>query len=121
LTILYVGKKPKGDKGVIAWAIYDAMRIKTEALQDSDFIGNIEDSVTLTGKVLSTKNIEGYYGMSLLVTFLVNGKDIVKTFTTCKAAYALEVGEEVSFSGIVKSHDTYMDKKSTMLKKIKIH
>ena len=57
-------------------------------------------------------------GVPRTLCFLGNG--LVKTFTTAAGFADLEVGQTVTLKATVKSHDTYQDRRETLLTRPKL-
>lgn len=86
---------------------------------ESHYVGQVGDKVSVSGKIINVRNIEGFYGPSRLIVVDAGG-EIVKTFSTARWVWDAEVGQEVNLSGTVKSHEEYNDTKQTLLTRTKV-
>lgn len=84
----------------------------------SEYIGEVKErlrdlKVTLT----SIRSFEGYYGTSMVYTFMQDENVLVWITTSCKD---VEVGDTLLLTGTVKSHDEYRGVKQTKLSRCNI-
>lgn len=87
-------------------------------VKDSEYVGTVGEKITVTGEVKTTRSVSGFYGTTRMVVVATENGELVKLYSTAKAAYALREGDNVSITGKVKSHekDYYnRDQKTTLL------
>jgi hypothetical protein len=82
------------------------------------YAGEIGQTVTVTGQVSVASKVDGYYGAQMLV--IVEGRDadegvIAKVYSTAKAAWTAERGDEMTVTGVVKRHGEYNEVPQTEL------
>jgi len=85
----------------------------------SAWIGNLGDKVELAGRVDLVREIDGAFGVSWLVK-VETPDGLVKTFTSAAGFADLEVGQTVTIKATVKSHETYQDRRETLLTRPKL-
>ena len=84
---------------------------------NSEFIGAIDDRITLNVLVTTSKVIETVYGYSQLVKMVANNKDLITTFASGK--FAPKVGDTITITGSVKKHEIYHGIKQTVMNRVK--
>lgn len=85
----------------------------------SQYVGHLDEKVTVQGKVAVKRSIEGVYGTSLLIVIdTVDGQQ-VKTFTTANWAWDASEGDEVALRGTVKKNEERDGVKTTVLTRCK--
>ncbi len=96
-------------------AIYKA---KKKAGENSDFVGQIGERLRdLQVKVLSTRDIESDYGLSVLYTFQDTDGNLFKTFYS-GSSWSADVDDCLMITGTVKKHEDFRGTKSTMLNRV---
>lgn len=90
-----------------------------QAKAATEYVGQVGDTVTVTGKVTVTLPIDGMYGQSVLLV-LTDGKVTAKTYTTAKWAWAAERGDTLTLTGTVKAQEEYEGTKQTVLARPKV-
>ena len=84
----------------------------------SEFVGELGDRIkNIRVKVLFTKNIETYYGLSTLYIFQDALGNIMKSFYS-GSKWEYDKDDEILITGTVKKHETYNGKKNTMLNRV---
>ena len=83
----------------------------------SDHVGIVGDKITAEVEVTMAKTVQSHFGASTLFRFVdVSGNTFV-TFSSGK--FDPGVGNKLTITGTVKSHDDFKGFKSTMLKRVK--
>lgn len=82
-------------------------------------IGTVKGKVEITGRVDTVREISGDYGTSTLIK-VETPDGLVKMFTTATALVELEAGQTVTITGTVKSHDSYQDRRETLISRPKL-
>ncbi len=103
--------------GIVGFAIYKtfAAFIPSDR-KPSEFVGTIDEKYLTIVKVRDIKEVESMYGTTSLVIFEEESGNELKTFTTSSIKW--EIGQTYKIKGTVKSHDTYHNFKSTLLKRV---
>lgn len=84
----------------------------------SQFVGTVGQSgLTLEAEVIFTKQIEGNYGTSTLISFVTDKGEVCKWFAS--GVWDLEKGDRITIRGSVKGHQ-YRGEKQTVLTRCKI-
>ena len=85
----------------------------------SEYVGTIgQTGLVLEAEVIFTKQIEGNYGTSTLISFVTDKGEVCKWFAS--GAWDLEKGERITIRGSVKDHQEYRGEKQTVLTRCKI-
>lgn len=85
----------------------------------SEYVGTIgQTGLTLEAEVIFTKQIEGNYGTSTLISFVTDKGEVGKWFAS--GVWDLEKGERITIRGSVKDHQEYRGEKQTVLTRCKI-
>jgi len=103
----------------VARIVGAAQRRDARAELPSAWIGNPGDKVELTGRVDLVREIDGAFGFSWLVK-VETPAGLVKTFTTAAGFADLEVDQTITLKATIKSHDTYNDRRETLLARPKL-
>jgi hypothetical protein len=99
-----------------------ATAIERKANDTSRHAGAVGDKVTVTGTVTTAREVDGLYGTTFLVVVKGTGADegvTLKSFTTAKSAWDLELGMAVSVTATIKDHKTYQDSAEDMVSRPK--
>lgn len=86
----------------------------------SRHFGTIGERVELDAVILFKKWIDNAFGGSSLVIMEVNGRDILKTFTTSDGLVYSAKGDRIRIKATIDAHSVYQDKKETMIKRPKL-
>ena len=86
----------------------------------SEWLGEVGDRVHFAGKVTYTRELDGDYGVSVLVKLVDDKGNVAATFTSGRWAEELEVGEGLAIVGTIKKLDEYQGEKQTMLTRVKV-
>lgn len=89
-----------------------------KSLNNSEFVGEVGKRIEADVEVLSTKNIESYYGTSTLITFVTPEGNLLVTFSSGEIAN-VEKGNKLVIKGTVKEHKTFKNTKQTQLTRVK--
>jgi ribosomal protein L31 len=112
-------------RGMFVWCVFNALKkseeVKAKAAlpkeKDSFHVGEVGERVQVSGVVKFIKDMHNDFGSSRLVVVKGQGGEEVKTFTTSKGCWDLEVGSSVSIKGTVSKHEDFKGTKSTMVKR----
>jgi len=120
-VILRAEYVPDNGYGILCAAIpvYDrlvgAKKAEPEPVADA-WIGTKGEKVAVTGRITTAMTVDGYvYGSTQRLIVIETPAGVVKTCTAASWAYDVNSGEEVTVTGVVKDHDTYRDRKQTVL------
>ncbi|CCI54695.1 MAG: hypothetical protein LKG20_12425 [Tetrasphaera jenkinsii] len=120
-VILRAEYVPDNGYGILCAAIpvYDRLvgtkKAETEPVVDA-WIGTKGEKVTVTGRITTALTVDGYaYGSTQRLVVIETPAGVVKTYTAAAWAYDVDSGDEVTVTGVVKEHDTYRDRKQTVL------
>ena len=87
------------------------------------WLGEVKSKITVTGTVSRVHGIIGEYGTTKLIALETEG-GLVTTFTTARWAWdpdhPIKTGASLSLTGTVKAHDTYKDRRQTVLTRCKL-
>lgn len=86
----------------------------------SNWIGEIKDKVTFTGKVIMNKPVSTKYGITNLIKFEDENGNIIQWWTTSSAIEILENGLTFTMTGTIKSLDEWNGDKLTTVTRCKI-
>jgi hypothetical protein len=96
-------------------AIYKA---KKKLGENSVHVGQIGERLRdIPVKVLSTRDIESDYGLSVLYTFQDDDGNLYKTFYS-GSSWSADVDDVLLITGTVKKHEDFRGTKSTMLNRV---
>jgi hypothetical protein len=96
-------------------AIYKA---KKKLGENSVHVGQIGERLRdIQVKVLSTRDIESDYGLSVLYTFQDDAGNLYKTFYS-GSSWSADVDDVLLITGTVKKHEDFRGTKSTMLNRV---
>lgn len=85
----------------------------------SQFVGTVgQAGLTLEAEVIFTKQIEGNYGTSTLISFVTDKGEVCKWFAS--GVWDLEKGDRITIRGSVKDHQEYRGEQQTVLTRCKI-
>jgi len=91
---------------------------KAAKLPASEFVGEIgQRLIDIQVNVIFTKDIESQWGLSTLYIFQDADGNVYKTFYS-GSKWEYDKGDQILITGTVKKHDTYQDKKSTILNRV---
>lgn len=93
---------------------------KAEAKAKFQHFGTVGEKTEVTGEVVVLKSIETQFGTSRLVILKVDEVTEVKMFTSAGWTWEVAVGDTVTLTAWVKSHDVWDDQKTTMLARPKM-
>lgn len=111
----YAGQYVEGAKTKFNVNAYIAKRyVENNQVPESQFVGNVGENVTVTGKVRFSRLQESFYGMTRKV-IIESDANVITIYSTSKAVNALEVGDKVEITGKVKKHDEWSNEKTTQL------
>lgn len=92
----------------------------TQSKDTSDWIGEVGKSIPiLLVKLDKAGSFQGRYGLSNIYTFVDEDNNKLVWFTTTRLNK--EVGDWFCISAKVKAHETYQDRKQTIVKNVKIY
>ena len=97
-------------------------RQQVEVAALSEWQGTVGGSITTTGKIVGVRQFAGYAYNSpptYLVTLIDDDGNVFKTFNSGVFGRNAETGETVTIKGTVKKHDTYSNRKETVLTRVK--
>ena len=86
----------------------------------SEWIGEIKDKVTFTGRVIMNKPVSTKYGITNLIKFEDENGNIIQWWTTSSAVEILESGLTFTMTGTIKSLDEWNGDKFTTVTRCKI-
>lgn len=95
-----------------------AVRAKEAGLSDSQYQGTVADKVTVSGKVISVRELEGAYGTTYLYKFLDLSGNVWVWFASGNRW--LELEQTVSLKGTIKAHNEFQGEKQTVLTRCKV-
>ena len=96
--------------------IADAAKKVIEPESHSEFIGEIKERLRdIHAKLVSEREINSYYGTSILYTFAQNENILVWFCSGCPIDKDIHIGDEILLTGTVKAHDEYNGIKQTKL------
>lgn len=96
--------------------IADAAKKAIEPESHSEFIGEIKERLRdIQVKLVSEREINSYYGTSVLYTFAQNENILVWFCSGCPIDKDIHIGDEILLTGTVKAHDEYNGIKQTKL------
>ena len=117
----------KRNMGLVIFGICKANSIMIQKAEErakdpskGDFIGTIGESVKFKGQIIDMKEIESYYGVSILVLMLDDKNNSVACFTTSQKIINLPKGEFFNFEGIVKSQEEKFGNCQTLVSRLKL-
>ena len=109
-------------KSVVDYGNVDHIKDKIAATQSkdtSDWLGEVGKSIPiLLVKLDKAGSFQGRYGLSNIYTFVDEDNNKLVWFTTTRLNK--EVGDWFCISAKVKAHETYQDRKQTIIKNVKI-
>ncbi len=96
---------------------YEAVKEMNRIAQSgSEWVGIEGEPIQFTGTVELTKQIEGEYGLSILVVVVDSDGNRIKMFTTAEWVWEVEQGDAVALKAKVKKHEEYEGVKQTLVK-----
>lgn len=96
--------------------VADAAIRKTLPESHSEYIGEIKERLRdLQVKLVSEREINSYYGTSILYTFAQDENILVWFCSGCPIDKDIHIGDEILLTGTVKAHDEYNGVKQTKL------
>jgi hypothetical protein len=97
-----------------------AKRTEREALSGhSEHVGEIGKRMRdIEAKVLAVRMLDGYMGGTTQLVTMVAGGNVLKSFYS--GSYAFESGATIRITGTVKKHETYRERKETLLTRLAI-
>ena len=120
-VILRAEYVPDNGYGILCAAIpvynrlVGAKKAEPEPVADA-WIGTKGEKVAVTGRITTAMTVDGYvYGSTQRLIVIETPAGVVKTCTAASWAYDVNSGEEATVTGVVKDHDTYRDRKQTVL------
>lgn len=126
----YIRPKRGGLAGsvlVAAGRVYErAQRTANDAQKSNEHVGNVKERLTLDLTLVGTRDIDGFYGHSVLHRFedaagnllvwFASNPEIIPTDDGDKRA--MTVGETLSLKGTVKKQDDFKGRKQTSLSRV---
>lgn len=96
--------------------VADAAIRKTLPESHSEYVGEIKERLRdIHAKLISEREINGYYGTSILYTFAQDENILVWFCSGCPIDKDIQIGDEILLTGTVKAHDEYKGVKQTKL------
>ncbi|MGV1010238.1 MAG: hypothetical protein ACOYBY_16800 [Dermatophilaceae bacterium] len=93
---------------------------KEKPLVPSAWLGDIGDTLTVTGTIATDLTIDGYaYGTTQRLLIINTPEGTVKIITAAGWSYDATAGDEVTIVGTVKAHELYRDHKQTRLVRVR--
>lgn len=122
LRAAYVGPRELGLLCSAIPAYQRALGAATAAAQKAavpdEWIGQLDDKVTLTGTLTTDLTVDGYaYNSTQRLLVLTTSSGIVKMLTAAAWAYEVHAGDQISVAGTVKAHEIYRNRKQTLLRR----
>lgn len=109
--------------GLFVWAAFKAMNEakapKPVQSKTSVYIGKPSEHLNTEATVVFLKECFNDWGSTMLVKIETPEGNIVKTFTSAKAAYDLYVGDKVHVKGTISAHEEYNKIMETTIKRPK--
>jgi hypothetical protein len=106
------------DKGPTAY-LTKVMINTREENNTTCFIGTEGSKITITGTVTTATLTESDFGSNNLIIVTGTGTDegaVVKFFSTAKAAWDAEAGDNVTVTGTVRKHEEYRGTRQTVIR-----
>jgi hypothetical protein len=103
-----------------AWDEAHAEQDRRNALVQG-FLGQIGDKVVVDVTIQVAKYISGTYNRSssMFIIAKTESGQIIKTFGSSESLFDLARGDQATFTGVVKAHETYQGQDQTVLFRVK--
>lgn len=113
----YIGFKQAGIAASLLAAVNKARESKVVA-DNSNYVGEVGKRIDLTLKVISTKDIAGDYGITVLYKMMDPAGNVVTWFSSSN--HSLEVDQEFKAKATVKKHEEFRGVKQTVVARLKV-